>query len=71
MANLLHRIRRLETRLTDVSGLVPHSEEWYAYWENVVDRWMAGEDPMFRGRFPIAVIDHMIEQADKADGLLQ
>jgi hypothetical protein len=30
--NLLRRIEDLETRLTDSSGLVPHSPAWLEYW---------------------------------------
>ena len=42
-ANLLARIRKLETRFNDNTGLVPHSEEWFAYWENIIARYIAGE----------------------------
>jgi hypothetical protein len=38
---------------------------------NIIDRLIDGEDPTLRGRVPFAVIDHIIEQADRADGLLQ
>ena len=67
MAKILQRLRRLEKRLTDASGLVPNSEEWFAYWENIFDRWMAGEQPAFLGRFPLAVTDRIIARADRAD----
>lgn len=32
MLNLLKRVRKLETRFTDVSGFVPYSAEWYKDW---------------------------------------
>lgn len=70
MATLLQRLRRLESRLTDGSGHVPYSERWYSYWESIFDRFMAGENPTFPGRFPLAVTDRMIERADRADGLI-
>ena len=30
--SILRRIEELETRLTDGSGLVPHSPQWLAFW---------------------------------------
>ena len=70
MSNILGRLRKLETRFTDRTGLVPDSEPWYAYWEDIFGRFMAGENPTFPGRFPLAVVDHIIERADRADGLI-
>src|ERR1017187_4573220 len=32
-SNLLRRIEELETRWTDGSGLVPHSPQWLAFWQ--------------------------------------
>ena len=70
MPNLLQRIHRLESRLTDTTGLAPYSEAWYAYWEDIFDRLMAGENPMYPGNFPLAVADRMIERADREAGLI-
>ena len=70
MPNLRQRIRKLESRLTDHTGLMPHSEQWFAYWEEILDRWIAGENPSYSGRFPLAVTDRIIERADRADELL-
>ena len=71
MAGLAQRLRRLESRLTESGGLAPYSAEWFAYWEDIFARWMAGEDPIFSGRFPLAVTDRIIERADRADGLIR
>jgi hypothetical protein len=71
MTNLRQRLRKLETGLILVNGLVPDSEAWFAYWEGILERLIAGENPSFPGRFPLAVVDRLIEQADRADGLLQ
>ena len=71
MSNLQNRLRRLETRFTDNTGLAPHSEQWFAYWEDIIDRLLAGEEPVFYGRIPIEVTDRMIERADREDGRLQ
>lgn len=69
MRNLLRRIQKLESRLTGTTGLAPYSEPWYAYWENILECWMAGENPVYAGTLPLAVVDRMIERADSADGL--
>ena len=68
--NLLGRIRRLETRFNDNTGLVPHSEEWFAYWEDIVARYLAGEVPQHRGKIPLEVTDRLIERADREEGLI-
>ena len=39
-------------------------------WEDIFERFTADENPIFPGRFPLAVTDRMIEGADRADGLL-
>jgi hypothetical protein len=70
MATLSQRLRRLEKRFTDRTGLVPYSERWYSYWEDIFERLMAGENPTFPGRLPLAVTDRMIERADRADGII-
>ena len=61
------RLRQLETRLTDLTGLAPHSEPWFAYWEEIIDRYLAGEQPEHRGRIPLEVVDRMIERAEKEE----
>ena len=69
-ASLLGRIQRLETRLADGTGLVPQSEGWFAYWENILDRLLAGEEPVFHGPIPLDVTDRLIANADREDGLI-
>jgi len=79
MANLLQRIRKLESRLTHDSALVPHSEEWFVHWVNVYSEWAEALDrsestgetpPVFPEGITLAVIDRIIERADRADGLI-
>ena len=67
--NLLARIRRLEARFNDFTGLVPHSEEWFTYWEDIIDRYLAGEEPEHSGNVPLEVVDRMIERADREEAL--
>lgn len=37
--NLVRRLLKLEGRLTDGTGLVPHSEAWFAYYGDQFGRW--------------------------------
>ena len=68
MRNLSRRIGKLESQRFDVTGLVPHSEAWFVYWEDKFDRSMAGEDVDMTG-FSIAVTDRIVAAADAADAL--
>jgi hypothetical protein len=61
--NLLGRLQKLEARLTDATGLVPHSEAWFAYYEDQCERFAAGEDVPY---IPLAVIDRIVEEGDRA-----
>ena len=36
--NLASRLKKLESRWFDATGLVPHSESWFAFWEDQFDR---------------------------------
>lgn len=64
MRNLVRRLRKLEGQLTDATGLVPHSEAWFAYYEDQFAKWEVGEEfPCI----PLAVIDRIIEEADREE----
>jgi hypothetical protein len=75
MPKLLQRIRKLEARLTDASRLVPHSIEWYAYWERIFTDWTdalllnpsAGPAKPFPHGVALAIFDRIIADADAAD----
>ena len=60
------RLRRLEAKRFDASGLVPHSEAWFAYWTDIVDRSLRGE-PVDCTGITIAVFDRFVEAADRAE----
>jgi hypothetical protein len=62
--NLNKRLRNLETRQFDSTGLVPHSEVWFAFWEGKFERSINGEDVDCAG-FSMAVIDRMVEATDR------
>jgi len=66
MRNLSRRVSRLEAQRFDVSGLVPRSDAWFAFWEDRLARNMDGEDVDFTG-FSIDVIDRIVEAADRAE----
>ena len=57
MSNILNRLRKLEMRLTDASGLKPHSPEWQAYWEQKLARIANGDDRGDPGCIPLEVWD--------------
>jgi hypothetical protein len=68
MRNLVRRLQKLEAGLTDATGLVPHSEAWFGYYEDQFDRFLDGEDVPY---VPLAVIDRIVEHADRAEQALR
>ena len=63
MLNLSKRIKKLEVRHTDHSGHVPYSDDWVAFWEDGVQRIMAGED-LGGLQIPLEVIDWIVREAE-------
>ena len=55
MSRLSSRIRRLEARITDEHGLLPHSPKWMAYWTTQMDRALAGEQ--LASKIPLEFVD--------------
>ena len=56
--------RKLEGQLaTDATGLVPHSDAWFAYYEEQLARWEVGEEFPY---IPLAVSDRLLEESDRA-----
>jgi hypothetical protein len=51
------RGRRWAGKLADATWLAPHSEPWFAYWEDILDRYIAGESPEHFGNVPLEVVD--------------
>lgn len=60
MSNLLRRVRTFETRLTDLSGLVPHTEDWLANWKQRIERLLGGQGQGDAGRIPLEAIDALV-----------
>jgi hypothetical protein len=67
MTNLLRRLRKLESRLTDRSGLAPGSETWLEYWGEKLDRFLSEGDPKPINGMPLAFIDAIIAEAIHAE----
>jgi hypothetical protein len=60
MSNILRRLRKLETRWTDSSGLVPHSEDWLDYWGHRIERLLGGDGQGETGRIPLEAVDALV-----------
>ena len=66
MSNLLKRVRKLEARLTDFNGLVPHSKEWFEYWEGKLDQFLAGGDSVDLRGMTLEFVDALIAKGKEA-----
>jgi hypothetical protein len=66
MLNLARRVKKLESARTDVTGLAPHSDAWFAFWEEKANRLIDGED-IGNVRIPLEVIDRIVERADRVE----
>lgn len=64
MRNFARRLQKLEARSTDATGLAPHSEAWFAYYEDQFGRLVDGENVPY---IPLAVIDRIVEEGDRAE----
>ena len=60
MTNYRRRIRKLESRFTDATGLVPHSKEWFQHWYGKIDQVIAGEKNVDLRGMTLAVTDCII-----------
>jgi hypothetical protein len=61
MGRLSGRIRKLEARITDDHGLVPHSPKWIGYWTTQMDRALVGEQLV--SRIPLQFVDALLAAA--------
>jgi len=62
MPNLLKRLRKLESQITDRSGFAPHSEAWLEYWKEKLDRFLTKRDSAALNGMPLAALDDIIEK---------
>jgi hypothetical protein len=69
MNNLRQRLRKRETGMIGAIGHVPDSEAWFSYWQGILERLISGENSSFPGRFPLAAVDRLIQQAKQSGGM--
>jgi hypothetical protein len=69
VARLDRRLRKLEARLTDRSGLVPHTKRWFDYWMVRLEQLIDGERP--DESIPIEFCDALIAAADRTDAAIR
>ena len=62
MARFERRLRKLEARSTDCSGLVPHTEGWWDYWMGMVGKLIAGEK--LDELIPLEFVDALIVKGE-------
>jgi hypothetical protein len=61
MIRFERRLRRLEGQLTDFSGLIPHTKQWFDYWTEWLDRLFAGKE--LDEKIPVEFFDALIAGA--------
>ena len=66
MRAIAGRVKKLERQHCDATGLVPHSEVWFDFYEEKLVRLMDGED-IGNIRIPLEVIDRIVEEADREE----
>ena len=68
MTNLQPRLKNLEQRLTDPSGLVPHTPSWLEYWDRqIYDYAMSGRWPAVL--FPLEAVRAVMQYSDNPASL--
>ena len=65
MARFERRLRKLEARLTDCSGLVAPTEAWWDYWMAMTGKLIGGEK--LDERIPLEFIDALMAKAERDD----
>ena len=65
MLRLEGRLRKLEARLTDRSGLIPHTQEWLDYWMARMEKLVNGEP--FDEKIPFEFLDVLVGRGDAED----
>ncbi|MGO9259537.1 MAG: hypothetical protein ACLQU1_24980 [Bryobacteraceae bacterium] len=67
MSRVLRRLEKLEARLTDRSHLTPHSQEWFDYWRERLDRCLVDGDDKALAGMPVEFYRAMTELAVKEE----
>jgi hypothetical protein len=64
MSTLNRRLTKLEAMMTDISGLVPGSPRWWAYWNEQLHRRIARDPDARNTQVPLEVLRAYIQSAD-------
>jgi len=62
MSNLHRRLRKLEAKMTDHSGLASHSAAWFAHWNERYDRFLTTRDAEAIQGIPLAYVDAILAE---------
>jgi hypothetical protein len=65
MIRFERRLRHLEAQLTDRSGLVLHTQQWFDYWIARLDELFAGEQ--LEEKIPVEFFDVLIAGDEAAN----
>ena len=64
MSTLNRRLKKLEAMMTDISGLVPGSPRWWAYWNEQLRRHIARDPDAPNTKVPLEVLRAYMQSAD-------
>jgi hypothetical protein len=64
-SGLHRRLRKLESQMTDGSGLVPHAEAWFRYWTERFDQFLITGDGNAIQGMTLDFVDAMLARAAK------
>jgi len=62
LSNLHRRLRKLEAKMTDQSGLAPHSAAWFAHWNERYNRFLTTRDADAIQGMPLAYVDAILAE---------
>ncbi len=65
MANILRRIKKLESQVADRCGQVPHTEVWFEHWCGRYEQFLATMDDNFIRGMGLDFIDELVERTNR------
>jgi len=66
MSILHRRLKKLEALAADDAGLVPGSTQWLAYWTELTDKVLQGNDEVRGCQIALEDVDAIIEASQRA-----
>jgi hypothetical protein len=64
-SGLHRRLRKLESQMTDGSGLVPHSAAWMAHWRERLDQFLTTGDGNAIQGMTLDFVDALLARATR------